>query len=238
MQVRLVKASLHDQQIHTTLSCEEILYLLMCPDIVIIKQVFPEQTMRDAQSRIFAWSQEHPQCNISLTEATQSWHDQDDSTFISKNPHRFHGYGFVPYGNHKDDIAYSLLHILNPLRDFQNCLLQTKRGFAPNEYGQALRPQVIHYGAGGGFFARHTHTFEPGRIGMILGLSMYGRDFHVGGTRFFFNDNVVNTEKIHDIGDICLFRQDLAHEVAPIDPDQDFDWMSPRGRWSLVMPFI
>lgn len=62
--------------------------------------------------------------------------------------------------------------------------------------------------------------------------------FSPGGNVFAVGDHLVDTSKHHRLGDICLFRSDLWHEVTPVEPEARLDLRSARGRWTAVLPLV
>ena len=41
----------------------------------------------------------------------------------------------------------------------------------------------------------------------------------------------------HDIGDITLFRYNSPHAVTEVDPTDELDWNSEKGRWTMILPY-
>jgi hypothetical protein len=39
-------------------------------------------------------------------------------------------------------------------------------------------------------------------------------------------------------GDVLFFNAEVIHGVAPVDPDEELDWLSFRGRWSMLASTI
>ena len=110
--------------------------------------------------------------------------------------------------------------------------------FAPGADDYALLPQCIQYPQGGGFFQEHVHEIAPQQIGLILAASEIGVDYQVGAVRFrtHTHEEWTNTEGQHRIGDVCLFRYDMPHDITPVDPNLPLDWSKNSGRWSFVLP--
>jgi hypothetical protein len=92
----------------------------------------------------------------------------------------------------------------------------------------------MQYPAGGGCFGWHQHKLEPTKIGLILALSEIGVDFRSGGSEFETPFGVVDATPYHDIGDVCLFRYDMRHRVAPVDPERQRRW-DGSGRWTVLI---
>jgi hypothetical protein len=115
--------------------------------------------------------------------------------------------------------------------DLQNRVANTKFDLGLT----GLRVKVLQYPCGGGYLSEHEHPLEPQRIGLIASLSRLGDDFVNGGTTFRTPFGFVDTNEYHDIGDIIIFRYDLAHAVRPVDEDKQIDWDSDSGKWSVVL---
>ena len=58
-----------------------------------------------------------------------------------------------------------------------------------------------------------------------------------GGTRFKPGDEWLDGEPYQSIGDICIFRYDIWHDISKVDESAKLDWSSERGRWTLIMPY-
>ncbi len=46
----------------------------------------------------------------------------------------------------------------------------------------------------------------------------------------------VDVEASLQLGDICMFRPDVLHDVLPIDPGEAPAWASSEGRWTMFSP--
>ena len=98
------------------------------------------------------------------------------------------------------------------------------------------KAQVIHYPKGGGFFEEHSHNRYPTNYGLIITLTKKNKDFKSGVTNFKLKNKNVNLENYGvTIGDLVLFRFDLAHSVTACDPKEDLIF-DKNGRWTLVFP--
>ncbi len=136
--------------------------------------------------------------------------------------------------NDEFEIDNAFKRVFDQMLTFQRaCIIDTKK---LNEDNKIVRPQIIHYPTGGGFFDWHEHPRLPTNYGMILNLSKHGRDFNVGATEVVTgNGDVVKLEDHVDIGDLILFKYDLKHRVAPCDPDEDLVF-NAQGRWTAILP--
>lgn len=92
-----------------------------------------------------------------------------------------------------------------------------------------LRPQVIHYPRGGGFFGKHSHPLEPQKFGLVLSLT------DGAGTTFHLEQGDLHTER--KAGDLTLFKYDIPHSVPMVEPDAPLEFFRSSGRWVAILPF-
>lgn len=92
-----------------------------------------------------------------------------------------------------------------------------------------LRPQIIHYPRGGGFFGKHEHPLEPQKFGLILSLT------DGPGTIFHFPEGDLQTHR--EEGDLTIFRYDIPHSVGMVDPGVPLEFFRPTGRWTAILPY-
>jgi hypothetical protein len=202
--------------------------------IVILKGVFASDDMIRLRDAAMRWAREEPEFPDGQSPddtPTVNYHRFDDGTYRSAIPHIFHQYGL----NALDELpAYfrdPASTVTALLTDLQNRVARTNLDISV----QGLRTKIHHYPRGGGFFGKHVHPLEPQRVGLILSLSRLGVDAQGGGTTFETPAGTVDTSEYHDIGDIAMFRYDLPHVVAPVDPGVPVDWDADTGKWSVVL---
>jgi hypothetical protein len=154
-----------------------------------------------------------------------------------KTLHLYHAYNFNNLSQLSPQYAWPLLNVFEPLRSLYCRLTEREIGWADEHQGAKLKPQVIQYPRGGGYFATHVHPRNPQQIGFILSLSKRGVDFRGGAAGFETSDGVaVDTSEFHDLGDIILFRFDLRHWVSPVDIEDSLDLNRNDGRWVVTLP--
>jgi hypothetical protein len=212
--------------------------LVMDRGVVVVKGVFAdqEQDLRALRERVFEWSAGTPP--LPEPDPMENCHClQSGVSAYQKTPHVFHSYNFPRPSQLPSELSAHLLRYFEPLTDFKTGLTGNAARIEEFGDGPALHPQLIQYPAGGGYFGRHIHPLEPQRIGTIVGLSQRGVDFASGGTCVLVDDDVVDLERHHDLGDIVLFRYDAPHWVNPSTLADKFDWNSQAGRWSMVLPY-
>lgn len=210
--------------------------VVMGGTIVVLKGVFPESRMDACKAALLQWQSSVNESNPDRLNTPESWWRRDINP-PSKTPHLFETICLRFPDDTPDGLAdvqrifAEMAALWGALTD-QSATLDGRPG-----EGKKLRPQAIHYPRGGGYFDWHSHDLQPQRMGLILSLSKRGRDFRTGGTTFKDADGAVDTADVHDIGDICLFRYDLAHGVSVVDADHTLEW-GPTGRWTMVLPLM
>lgn len=104
------------------------------------------------------------------------------------------------------------------------------------EHGCAARLSVQFYPCGKGFFTAHEDPYDIHQLVVpIMAMSRKGDEFYSGGNFVRTGpETFVNTEDFVEPGDIVLFNTLCEHGVAPIDENDTFDPLSPKGRWMML----
>ena len=203
----------------------------------VLRNVFPGAMLRDLKDAAHAWGASIP-ITPPQTYEDRNYHAVEAGVSPRQNTlHSYHGFNFNRPEELPRDLSEKLLAVYEPLLVFQNSLTQQAATFTNDSQGRRARPQLIQYPRGGGMFGRHLHALEPQRIGLILGLSQRGLDFHSGGTHFDVKGTDISSEDVHDIGDMLLFRFDIPHWITPVDMSQPCDFSLASGRWTAVLPY-
>lgn len=231
----VIKGNIENGEIRGSLSYEEISKaVLQDKKIVIIKSVFGKETLLPLREKVLAWGKKTGQ----QVKDDKSFHRIDNNHPLSESYHIAHFFNFFfEEGKIDQEIKTAIFPVFDALRNLQNAIASLNANFTINSETPMLRPQIIHYPAGGGVFSKHQHPYEPQHCGLILGLSKKGVDYYRGGTCFEVNDQVVNTEDHHDLGDIIIFRYDLPHWITPVDQGKKLDFKNNAGRWTMVLPY-
>lgn len=106
--------------------------------------------------------------------------------------------------------------------------------------GHISRLGFIYYPQGGGMIKRHADPVGRHQLTVpVLQLSHKGEDYRVGGGYSIDeHGNVLDTDALMEKGDVLFFNAEVIHGVAPVDPDAEMDWLSFRGRWSMLASTI
>lgn len=231
----LIPFSIKDEKIFSNYSIKEIRKRVLEGEIIILKNVFPENQMNDLKNMVISWGNEtklFPHGESPGKYPLLNYHRIDDGSVPSVCPHIFHQYGFNSIDELETNYRFALLEVANVLLEIQNLVAETNFRISEKD----LRLKILQYPEGGGFLDQHTHPLEPQKIGLILSLSKYKLDFEIGSAAFMSPNGYVATSEFHDIGDIIIFRYDIPHEVTPVNPGKkNIDWNIPTGKWSIVL---
>jgi hypothetical protein len=106
--------------------------------------------------------------------------------------------------------------------------------------GHISRIGFIHYPRGGGMIKRHADPVGQHQLTVpVLQMSRKGEDYRVGGGYSIDErGEILDTDALMDKGDVLFFNAEVIHGVAPVDPDEELDWLSFRGRWSMLASTI
>jgi hypothetical protein len=214
---------------------------VMTEGVAVLKRAFDVDWLISVRELLMEWARATPILShgtaLQNVDRDINFHRIDDDATKSSAPHIHHHFNFNRIDLLAEPQRSRLLAIYRPMRALQSGVAKTAAQFPPSDGPYRLRPQVIQYPAGGGFFAEHVHPFEPQRVGLILSLSRRGIDHREGATTFTINGTRIDTSPMHDCGDILLFRYDVPHGVSAVDPGKAIDWSSAAGRWSAVLPY-
>ena len=233
-----VGAGLRDGVITTEMDRAEITDRVMeRGQLVLLKHVFPEAVLTATRTAVADWGRQVPPAEVDDFRA--NYHRRRAMVARQQQaPHVFHDYNFNAMDDAPPALEVTLRDLFEPLRDLYNDLTGNDVGFRIPATGPYVHPQLIHYPAGGGFFARHWHNLSPQKLGFIVSLSQRGRDFRNGGTCFEIDGEVIDMEARQQIGDICIWRYDHPHWVTQSDLRDKFDWDSDAGRWVATFAYF
>lgn len=232
-----VDAELKDGVIVPEIPYEEVMRLVNEPNIVIVKTGIPAEKLTKVIEGTRAWAAETPLAEGPDTFDNNQHKQRLHIAKIQQAPQLFHDHTFDAMLDLDSEFKQTLLEVFNPMRGFWNNLTGNNEEFGIHKGAPYFHPQVTHYPLGGSFFGRHWHPLNPQKVGMILALNQYGREYNSGGTGYVINDHIVETEGYQDMGDMILFRYDLPHWVSPSSFADRFSWDDPAGRWVSILPF-
>jgi hypothetical protein len=211
--------------------------------VVILRHAFPAKLVESAHDMLHRWGKIQP------LQPPQTILDENFYTIEQgvsprqKTLHYYHAYNLnqlrkLPRDLDSGDLQEICIRIFEPMRQFYNAYTgHTTLLDQPDETGMKLHPQAIHYPAGGGHFAAHTHKKSPQEIGLIVHGTRKRRDYQSGSTGFQTKDGVVDTDDLCVPGDMIVFNYGLLHWVTPCELEKALDAQSIAGRWVFVMPY-
>ena len=237
-----VRGRLEGDTIAPEMDLDQLGRVVATRGIAVLQGVFDRTLVKSARDHIMAWGRSTQELAhgtpMQHVSPDLNYHRTDNDPTKSSAPHIHRHFNFNRFDLLSEPLRSTLFAAFEPLRRLQNRLAGTAARFSPTSDRYKLRPQVIQYPSGGGFFSEHCHALEPQRIGLVLALSQRGIDYKTGAACFRIGNEEIDTDAVHDAGDILLFRYDVPHFVRPVDPDTSpIDWRSPAGRWSLILPY-
>ena len=232
----VLQGRVQDTGIETGTTHPEMAAQIEAGNIIVLPKLFDPAAILELRQAVVDWSNRTPPYPHGRTANVPriNFHRRDDGSYPSPLPHLFHQYAFGDWDSLEAGLSSALRTVCQPLLALQNGLAGTDFNLAaPN-----LRCKLINHPAGGGYLVKHTHPYLPQRVAIFLSLSRVGLDFQAGGVIFDTPWKTVKLVELFDIGNAVLFKYDLPHEVAPVDPQRRLDWSSPAGLWVMSMELI
>ena len=232
-----IKGKIENNKITTDLTIPEIVKLVSNKKIIIIKELFSTTEMLELRKSAFEWGKTTP--TAIADDFRSNYHSTKAKVSnLQQSPHVFHDYNFNDFSKLPTELGSKLNNVFDALRKFYSELTHNDAPLGVIENAHYFHPQLIQYPIGGGFFGRHNHNLLPQKIGFILSLSKFGKDYTAGGTCFEIDGEIVNLEGKHDIGDLCLWHYDLDHWVTQSPLSDKFSWDSDKGRWVATLAYF
>lgn len=227
----IVNARGQSSSIETSIPTPEVVAAVSAGTVVIVKNACPPREMgvlraKIESARIYFGDRSDEDDSI-------SWRIRRDERANPKIDALYEA-SFFAVTNPEDEIGRTMCAVAERLAAYWRSLTSCKNTFVPSPDYRTLRPWAMYYPAGGGCFGWHQHKLEPTKVGLILSMSQIGVDFYSSGSEFKTPFGMVDVLPHYEIGDLCLFRYDLPHRVAPVDPDQELLW-DGSGRWTLII---
>lgn len=223
-QIKFKKAHIEDKKVKTEDTYDSIYDEVVNGNIVIFKNLFPGDILENLKNFAYEFGKSNEQ---KVAPGTIHHIILSGISERQKTPHSYHSYNFHRDLIHSNNENIRLLkEVFEPIVGFQNQLTE-------NTYDSiSLHPQIIHYPSGGGFLGKHVHPFLPQKIGLILSLSEKNEDFITGGASFEIDGVILDTQDVHNIGDLILFRFDVPHWVSPVDKNANLTTWNKEGYWT------
>jgi hypothetical protein len=206
-------------------------------ELVIIKNCLDKNKLLEIKKSAYEFAEKNEPSNPGNTSnfLNYSFHRIDNNVPAMKKKCIDHMYKF----GIKDCPSKYFFEIVDRVDNFRNKLFGLKsEDFIKNdnEKGIVSRPVIKQYPIGGGYMIEHTDTSDPAPLQLLVPLSTKTLDFNDGGLQVFCPKvkKWVELENEIMMGDIILHRPDLLHKVSPIDHNQELNWNSIRGKWTLV----
>jgi hypothetical protein len=175
----------------------------------------------------------------SLAEGCPNFHrvvQHDARASVTSMCHQFF---FHPW-NHD---VLNVFEQMSPIYHLKNRISGFERDAFLNttpKAGHISRLAFVHYPRGGGMIKRHADPVGSHQLTVpVLQMSCKAEDYCVGGGYSLGEQGeIIDTDAMMNKGDVLFFNAEVIHGVAPVDPDEELDWLSFRGRWSMLASTI
>jgi len=232
-----LEGKISDNKVITTQTPAEIASIVSGGKIGIIKGLFSPELIYSLKKELEQWADSVPPATAD--DFKGNYHSKKAKiSNLQQVPHVFHDFNFNDFTILPEGLRQKLFDLFEPLRNFYNELTGYNVDFGYIQDQPYLHPQLIQYPVGGGFFGRHNHNLLPQKIGFILSLSKYGTDYEAGGTCFAIDNEIVDIEKHHDIGDLCIWPYEVDHWVKQSPLHDQFTWDFNKGRWVATLAYF
>lgn len=106
--------------------------------------------------------------------------------------------------------------------------------------GYIARLSFQHYPKGGGMLKKHSDPIGEHQLSVpLLMMSDKSQDFKAGGGYAVTEkDEIIDLDSLMNKGDLLFFNAEVMHGVQVIDPEDELDWLSFRGRWIMIASTI
>jgi len=218
---------------------EELFGRINKPEAYIVKSFYPADRITSIRKENFDWGIAtepgwHP-CYDDVPDYHRI-HDNYPKAHVKARMHAFYHHGF-----HKEN--ESLFSFFADIFKLKNFLAGYPEGhFIKNtpSQGQIARVNLHNYPIGGGGQAEHIDPVSKfATLQTIVQASQIGVDYQQGGlyARETSQGEKVYIDQHTSIGDLMVLSPGIAHGVAPVDPDKEWNWKINKGRW-MILPII
>ncbi len=147
----------------------------------------------------------------------------------------FHQFSFLPWNQD----VFNLYDRFKEIYFLKNKLSQLPANkFISHEVqeGCTARMSFQFYPNGGGMLNAHADPKDRHQLTVpIMLMSQKGEDFQQGGGYVMASDgSEIILDDIAGWGDVIYFNAQVVHGVAPINPEDNLDWLAFKGRWMLL----
>ena len=205
-------------------------------DVFIVKNVFPRAKLIQLRDYLRQIGQSSLPNYQKIEKGAPNFHRMNVWDERSYVPGCFHQFSFFPWNQdifHLFELARDVYRMRNLLSNLEpDKFLQRSP-----EDGCTARLSIQFYPKSIGGLNNHVDPFDFHQFVVpIVIMSKKGVDFHEGGAFVETSDGrrlIVDDEA--DIGDVVYFSAQMPHGVERIDPKEEPDWASFRGRWIMLI---
>jgi len=212
---------------------EEIVDCVFNGKVIVVRNSMDASKISEISSKIHERGK-----TLKLSDSSASMLDGVENIHYITAPSKYkdgykaidHSYYFFPW-NQPDDVVSPILKTVSIAKVISGYDEEFHENI-PSD-GVIERLHVIHYPSGGGTISEHHDPYNVSWLNCGIYATEFGKDYHKGG---FFMREAKTKKKIHidpkvRAGDMIFFFPGLYHGMDPIDPEDEIDYNSKKGRW-------
>lgn len=213
------------------LPIEEISQRVAAGEVFVCKQAFDEEKLRAMTRRVFdRYATEEPQLLPYSWGQKNHWRLDDNPPRSSIKKSLALYFSFM-WNDEFPEIT-KMARMLGQLRN-RIAGLPAEFGFHEEDSHWVI-PTIQHQPKGGGFLDFHSDPLVPDNCVVSLFLTTRGQDYKEGGLVVKDGDKEIDLDGYLAAGDLFIFRPDIPHSVAPVDPTANLRFDSTEGRWRMA----
>ena len=209
------------------------------PEAFVVKQFYDGAFVLAFRSQMFQQGLEREPSWHPLKDDCPDYHRLHDNyakAHVKSRMHAFYLHGWYERNREVFDTFSEIFRIKNVLGGYEESAFIGNR---PSD-GIVARVLIHHYPSGGGYQEEHIDPVADfAKLQTLIATSEYGKDFRQGG--LYAKESAEGERNFIDPytepGDLMLLSPGIHHGVAPVDPDEEYNWRIDRGRW-VIMPIM
>mgnify|MGYP005986780067 CR=1 FL=1 len=214
---------------------EQIVKSLYSGDVFILRGAYTSEFVESLKEKLFNWGQTTESEFYKTYEGVPNFHRVIDEEISGKYAIKqlWHIFYLFPWNKDHLDVYEEI--------NKRWKIMKMISGYNSDEFSKNTpkdgiidRIHLYQYPKGGGYIETHSDPYKINKTIMTTKLSTRGEEYNNGGLYFFRDDKTkIDIEDGINKGDIYFCFPTLIHGVDPVDPDEDIDWNSKKGRWLL-----
>jgi len=225
----------HNAMEQNTTFVKEFTESIWAGDCYIIKNAFSKDWIEEVKIKVFEQWEKEPSTFYKMLEGCPDFHrviGPDIATKYSVDAIK-HSFYYFPWNNDPLNILGEIYKRWEVIKIVEGLDHDAFTKNTPSD-GPVDRIQFCLYPSGIGKLGIHTDPYHNQRFIISVYMSKRGIDYQKGGFYLLKSGNIkVDVEDEVEVGDMAIAYATIKHGVDLIDPGQEVDWNTRKGRWFL-----